>query len=865
MNIFHRIALQSLRKNRTQTLVTILGVVLSTALITAMITFGFSLLQYMAEGAAVKYGDWHAAFLNADPSFAQAHARDSEVEKTVTFENIGYAALDSAKNARRPYLFIAGFSRAAFDALPLTLLSGRLPENSGEILLPAKAQTDGGAAYAIGDTITLSVGDRFSGEQKLGQLDAYAPEAETLISRGEQAYTVVGICATPAFEADNAPGYTAVTLSDTAETAEDLCLFITLKNPRHIHAYTDAKAAGHAYLLNHKVLRFLGLSSSDRFFNMLLYSVGGIVLAIIMIGSIFLIHNAFSISLSERTRQIGLLASVGATARQLRHSVLFEGLCIGAVGIPLGILAGLGGIELVLLVVSGNFSNVLYSGVALTLHISFLTLLGAAAVSLITILLSAYIPAKKAANVPVMACIRQTNEVKVEAKAMRTSGLVERLFGLEGTLALKNFKRNRKRYRSIVLSLVLSIVLFISTSAFVEDLQQTMAQALVATSYDIGFGTQAMDDADMLRLYDRLKAVDGVTESAYQTIIHTTCTVAADDLSGEYRASAGGFAPGATAELPVEVHFLDDATFQALVTGVGLHPEDYTGENAKLIAVAKITPGSDAQSDEKEVGDFQELFSRSSLDAVLTPQINGEPNRDYQKAVHLACVETIPPDIPPTITGAPQQSYFFQILAPWSMKEILAPSEIHPDIRVKGLTFLSGHPSQSAAEMRQIIQGAGITSAYMLVNNSEMMDENRNYIFISNVFAYTFIFMISLIAAANVFNTISTNIRLRRRELAMLQSVGMSGRAFNRMMRYECAFYGFRALAAGLPLALLSSWLIYKSMFSGGAGGLRFTLPWASIAISVLSVLLVIFVTMMYAVGKLRKENIIDALRDDTD
>ena len=141
--------------------------------------------------------------------------------------------------------------------------------------------------------------------------------------------------------------------------------------------------------------------------------------------------------------------------------------------------------------------------------------------------------------------------------------------------------------------------------------------------------------------------------------------------------------------------------------------------------------------------------------------------------------------------------------------------------------------------------------------------ESKNYIFIANVFAYTFIIMISLIAIANVFNTISTNIKLRRQELAMLRSVGMSDQDFNKMMRFECAFYGIRALIIGIPLALICSWLIYKGMLTGGADGVEFVMPWASIGISVCSVLLVIFITMMYAVSKIKKENIIDALRDD--
>ena len=95
----------------------------------------------------------------------------------------------------------------------------------------------------------------------------------------------------------------------------------------------------------------MGLSD-DTMFNALLYSIGGILVALIMIGSVFLIYNSFNISLNERIQQFGILSSVGATAKQLRNSVLFEGVCIGAVGIPIGVLVGIGSIGLVIPIVA---------------------------------------------------------------------------------------------------------------------------------------------------------------------------------------------------------------------------------------------------------------------------------------------------------------------------------------------------------------------------------------------------------------------------------------------------------------------------------------------------------------------------------
>ena len=857
MNIFNKVAMQGLKKNRTRTIVTIIGVVLSAAMITAVTTFGVSLMNYMAEVAASKYGDWQVAYLDADSSFKKEISSDKKVEKTVSFENIGYARIEGGENPNKPYFFIAGFSQRTFDALPVTLVSGRLPENDREILLSGKATTERGASYALGDTISLAVGSRLEGDKKLSQSDPYKAGTEIFAPQEEKEYTVVGICRTPVFEEDSSPVYTLITRNEESMQGAEFSVFVSLWNPRQIHSFAKSAGDGHAYILNHNVLRIMGLSDdpSDRVFNALLYSAGVIVIAIIMVGSIFLIYNSFSISLNERMRQIGILSSVGATSKQLRNSVLFEGLCIGVVGIPAGVCLGLASIGLIISGITKKLSSIFYTGVSLTMDISALAIIGAAAISMITILVSAYIPARKAAKTPVMDCIRQTNEIKVEAKAVRISRTTRRICGLEGTLALKNFKRNKKRYRSIVLSLALSIVLFVSTSALVTSMNHETKQAKVVTSYDIGFGTQAMDDADMLNLYDKLKLAEGVTESSYQDVVEYMCTVSPGELTEDYWKAAGGHSSDETVKLPMDIQFLDDNAYLKIVKDLGLPTEEYAGESGKIIAVGKV-------NDEKAEGvkDLKDMFISPSMDLAVMPKASAEAGEAQNQNISVTFVETVPPDSPPIAGAAEQRPYSFQVMAPWSMKAYLYSADNPADLKVKGLTFQSENPPKSEKEMKTIIQEASLTSAYTFMNTSDALEEGRNYIFVANVFSYTFIIMISLIAIANVFNTISTNIKLRRRELAMLRSVGMSDRDFNKMMRFECAFYGVRSLLFGLPVAIISSWMICKTMMVDSH---RFVLPWASIGISIISVFLVIFITMLYAVSKIKKENIIDALRDD--
>ena len=518
--------------------------------------------------------------------------------------------------------------------------------------------------------------------------------------------------------------------------------------------------------------------------------MGGIVIAIIMLGSIFLIYNSFNMSLNERTQQFGILSSVGATAKQLRNSVLFEGFCIGMIGIPIGIAVGIISIGLVISVISQNFASILFQDVPLTLTLSAPTLIAAAAISLLTILISAYIPARKAANTPVMECIRQTNEVKIESKTVKTSRLSMRIYGLEGTLALKNFKRNKKRYRSIILSLVLSIVLFISTSALTADMKRMSSQRTEITDYDIIFSTQDLDDGQILSLYEKLKTARGVYDALYQEVMAYSCAAGAGELSEDYLRHEGLSSTDEIVDLPVNIQFLEDSRYENILKELGLSETEYTGENAKFIAVSMT-----AEDDR-----ILTVFRNSSVKITLIPETDSGEKLSESKNIDVAFVDFVPPDSPPARGNSGQKQACFQVLAPYSAKGTFE----FPDASkgVKSLSFQSTDPSLSALEMETIIEGEGITGEYSLYNMYQMMDENRNYIFIANVFAYTFIVMISMIAVANVFNTISTNIKLRRRELAMLRSVGMSEHDFQKMMNFECIFYGMRALLYGLPIAV---------------------------------------------------------------
>lgn len=855
MNIFNKVALQSLLKNRTRTIVTIIGVILSAAMITGVTTFATSLQNYMINGSIIKYGDWHVGFSDVDATFIEQQNEDNRIANTITFENIGYAKLEGGKNVNKPFLFIAGFDQDTYAHLPITLTSGRYPKNNTEILIPSHLKENGGVTISVGNTLALNVGRRISEDKQLSQYDPYlSTKPESFVAERKKHYTVVGTFKRPGFEEVKAPGYTLITTTDAMKKASSFSTFIKMKSPRKVHDYADEFATEHQSVTNDNVLRFMGLSN-DKLFNRLLYSIGGILVALIMLGSVFLIYNAFSISLNERMRQYGILMSVGATAKQLRNSVLFEGLCIGAIGIPIGVLVGIPSIKGVLSLVSKNFENIAYDNVPLTLTVSIPIIIATVVISLMTILISAYIPARKAANTPVMACIRQTNEIKVESKAINTPKWMERIYGLERTLALKNFKRNKRRYRSIVLSLILSVVMFVSSSAFKTTLQQAAESSVVNTDYDIMFFSENMKENDSFQLFDKLQNVDGVYKGSYQSMMEYASKINLHDFSADYRQAAGYGELDQTIDVPLDMQFLEDSVYLDFIKSLGLDIAEYTGENAKVIAVAKVKNKTATASEKDNIID---MFTKQSMNLVITPNVNTSAILNEERNVTITFVDTYPVDPLPKLPSE-VRPYTFMIVAPYQLIDTWALADVPMD---RGLTFLSKDASQSVDEMKKIIESEETSYEYSIYNANEIFDQNRNIIFIIDLFTIVFVIMMSLIAIANVFNTISTNIRLRRRELAMLRSVGMSNRDFNKMMRFECVLYGFQTLLFGLPISGILAWLIFKGMFIGGAE-VAFTFPWSSMGISVMGVFLVIFITTMYALRMIKKENIVDALRDD--
>lgn len=906
MNVFSKVTLESLKKNRTRTVVTIIGIMLSAAMICASTTFVSSMQNFVLRCEIYSSGDWHGAVYDAAYKDYE-DIRDSGKVSSATYAQVlGYAKIGSA-NEYKPYLYVLGGDAASgyFETMPVHLLLGTLPKDSTEIILPEHLTSNGKVNYTLGDTVTLEVGDRTLDGKRLGQdtpVYTYDSETHTEVMSGERlenteprTYTVVGIYERPAFEDYSAPGYTALTAADpkSADQSPIHCYF-KLHKPAGV--YDFMKAMGYTqeyrYAYNTKVLLYSGTAPFDSFLTAF-YSLAAIIIALIVFGSVSLIYNAFSISVSERTKQFGLLSSVGATKKQLRRMVLFEALTVSAVGIPLGILVGIGGIGITLLLIGDKFSSIVRADIPMRLCVSWQAVVIAAVIALVTVLISAWIPSKRATGVSAVEAIRQSMDIKVSGRPVRTSKLAYKLFGLPSVLAGKHYKRNRKKYRTTVVSLFMSIVLFVSAAAFTDYMMESAEGGLASDQFDLIYAAESDASAAMTpdALLELLFSEQNVTGGTY-----TKKQFLQGDISREYVTAmfADRFADfgmeredATPKELSISgyLYFVADAEFNRLLEKYNLKEADYYDREKPLGLALDRNIELDRRL-EKYVTLDTLKGDGCVIEGLYYVEIDGYYRKDsridengnkvvlYQNRDNENDIIELPYEesfakytlrSEKTIEEAPffvsrSTPVAINMIYPYSMIESVVPEAALNQFRNTEYFLTSSDHAASFENLATVLTENGLSSR-QLFDYAANAETNRNVVTIIRVFAYGFIVLISLIAAANVFNTISTNISLRRREFAMLKSVGMTQKGFRRMMNCECLLYGSKALLLGLPVSCGITYLIYRAITT--AYETSFHLPWAAIGIAVLSVFLVVFATMMYAMRKVKKDNPIDALKNE--
>ena len=891
-NVFNKVTLKSLKKNRTRTIVTIIGIILSAAMICAVTTFASSIINYTIQVSEWENGSWHGnEFITSYETYKKIADSDA-VKDTAYLQNIGYSYDDGSKNECKPYINVVGASEKADDMLPIHITEGKYPTNSNEIIIPESLINSSDTSYKIGDQITLDIGDCIVDGNKLNQhndLFQYINDGKTFTDENikvneTHTYTIVGFYDDLPYKIvpDTAPGFTAITIADSNPKGEyTYDVYFKMNNAHDVYGFMGVN--GISGTTNTQVLMYQGAANFSNIY-VAISGLATIIIAIIMLGSVSLIYNAFSISVSERTKQFGLLASLGATKKQIRKMVLFEALVVSAIGIPLGVIAGIGGIGITLAIIGNGFSSLWgYKHIPLQLCVSWEAVVIAILVALLTVLISALIPSIRATRISSIEAIRQSKDIKMSKKPVKTSKLTYKLFGLAGVLANKHYKRNKKKYRTTVISLFMSIVLFVSASSFTDYLMEAANMGLATTDCDLTYSAYSdeMNGKTPDELLEIFKSEENITNATYVKTIS-----ASGVIDNKYLTQPKG---NSTADnsINTNVCFIPDSEYKKLLKDNGLSESKFYNSKEPLgVAVdgnavfnydqQKYVTENILNSDTSEISITElhaDLYNDYSYVSEHTDSYGNvivemakydDPDNIYEfpydEAYSTYTVKTGKTIYEkPYYTGNDDNSGLV-VYYPMSFYDTVIPESLRPENPNYKFYMTSDNHKATYNSLMNKLEDNGI-STENLKDYAEGVDINRNIVTIVRVFAYGFIVLISLIAAANVFNTISTNIALRRREFAMLKSVGMTQKDFRKMMNFECLLYGSKSLILGIPVSCLISFLIYNSMLSGFETSFR--LPLTAMGIAILSVFIVVGATMIYSMSKVKKDNPIDTLKNE--
>ena len=889
MNVFQKVTLASLKKNRVRTAVTIVGIMLSVALTTAVTTSVTTLQQYLIDDEVWRSGSWHLSLTNALPSDVDKLEQDSRITQTVSARTVGYADVDTA-NEYKPYLYILEAGEGMPEMTGIRLISGALPKDGTELVIPAHLAENGGLYYQVGDTVELTIGDRMDGDRPLGQAFPYYPKDErepgdsdeTFVPRETRTYTVCGIMDRPGIEPYTAAGYTCLTAGGAPDDAA-LTVWATLKRPSKVYDLIDELHLKESAKPHDHLLYLMGISTNETFLQVV-WGMAAILIAMIVFGSVSLIYNAFAISVSERTRQFGLLSSVGATRRQIRYMVGFEAFCVSVIGIPLGILLGLAGIGVTFLAVGERVKALTESGIPRRMHVSWIALAIALAVAVVTVLLSAWIPSRRATRVTAIEAIRQSKDIRAEKRADRTPKWIQRVFGLPGLLGHRWYKRSRKQYRATVLSLFMSVVLFISASAFTSYLQEAVGGVFNEGAWDISYYLDEEDtDLDATGLRDLFESDPNVDRAVITMSMSMRGSMDPAVFSKEATDAVvpriAEYDKGKEEGHMLYVTFLEDGVFRSLLDENGILPGPFFDTDPPSALVLDEVLTIDEKTSARRLIHLIDADSVTFHAQILRRMdgytLGGEDEHGYliwepdgstpdAKEIHLSEEASF---VQRTLHGDTVLHTRPDYLLDGMTLQFLYPASAMPQVLsaagVSAMTechiYAEDHAA-AAKSLRKLLEDQHLPSSQL--NDLTANRENeQSIITVVKVFSAGFIVLISLIAAANVFNSVSTNIVLRRRSLATLRSVGMSTRQVNGMVRFECLLCGSRALLFGLPASVGATVLIWIALRDGFDSG--FHLPIAAMVTAVGSVFAVIFASMIYAMRRLSREDPMEALRSE--
>lgn len=854
MKVLNKLSLKNLLLNKKRSVGTLIGIALSVALICAVAGMFIGLQDALVQTTIQSQGNYHIELFNQTDDDIKVLENNRDIEEIEVLTDAGYSEFDMPTE-ERPYIHLYSYDdEKSFANLTVDLLDGDYPKNSNEILISEELYLLDKDKYNIGKEITLNYGERKT-------LDGYTMtkenpynEDEVITNSTEETFTIVGIMDRDyGLDPHGDPGIGCLTVDLENSINNNQSVYIRIKNPASYKktfseilgtTFTnDSPTATEEYSINASLLRWQALKF-DSSTTTMIYSIMSVLLVIIVGTSIFCIKNSFDISVMEKKKNYGMLASAGATKKQIKKNVITEGLMLGIIGIPVGIIVGYIAVFILTIIVNGVIGDFITRNVEMRCIISWLPILVSIILGVVTIYFSSIRAAKKASKVSPIDLIRSNDDVKINKNKLKTPSIIKKVFGIGGVIAYKNLKRSKKKYRTTVISLAVSVFVFISMNTFMYYTFSVTNTYYNNIDYNI-MVTSSFEDSPKLEDVLKVKGTDDYT-MLYQSSLTTDGYLEIDDLSkltdfgknileeglreqGCYDERKDIFDMNCDKKRKMNIIGMDEKSFKEYVDKLGL---DYNSVKNKGVLVNNYSY-INAEGVRMEKG----IYNYKKNDTIKGTY-NGSP---------------LEIDVSEVTNVRPSGLENF-----WDSGGylIVSEEEYHDlDFRPYILTIQADNPTQVTLDIDEELPELSA------VNIEENAQAEKSLYLLMAIFLYGFIAVITLIGVTNIFNTITSNLELRQKEFAMLKSVGMTRKEFNRMINLETIFYSIKALIYGVALGSIGSYLVYLATASKLDYGYHF--PLTATIISIVAVFVLVYIIMRYSMSKINKQNIIETIRKD--
>ena len=886
MKVLNELSIKDLKLNKKRSIVIIIGIILSTALICGVAGLVTSFQKTFVETSKRNSGNYHTIFYDVPKDELKYIEENRGVENYYLSEELGFSYIPNAKvttDEEKPYVNVISMDDNFLKNMAIDIKEGRLPENDSELAISTRINEKYKTNFKVGDTITLDVGElQLEDGTKLNKHNSYLNntgeneeiQQEEIVNSKAKTYKIVGIIERPetCIEPMEAPWFTVLTKMQKIENKANIAVLYTnpydyVKNTENINKmeksenntepqYTFGglrnkyKSYKYDIKINSELLAYEGANLSDETLK-LIYGLGAFIMAIVLISSVFVIRNGFAISITERLKQYGMLSSIGATKKQIKKSVYFEGFILGIIGIPLGILSGILAIYILVQVVNYILKDFVTNSSLLTYSISWSAIIVSIVVATITIWLSCKKSAKKASKVTPIEAIRSSEDVKLKAKKIKCPKIITKIFKTGGEIAYKNLKRSKKKYRTTVISIIVSVVIFIAISSFIEYGFKMSSAYYTEIDYDYvvycNNNVSPEDKEEYLKEKEKnTKILADISNLAdvdeYSINKYISLEMPMDDKHKAELTEYGKY---------IKEHYLANVEIDT-VNIVSLSKDEYNrylkkiGGNYDSYKDGAILVDNNINTVENGKKAQGNMYNWKKGDTIQG-KIN---NKDYSIKIIDKTDETVK-----GINNLYNTEATLIVSDEWLEKNIGDYETISMYAKTKDADKLD-------EEIEQYKQEKNIEDSEIRIFNIQENARAQNaVVLVISIFLYGFIGVITLIGITNIFNTITTNMNLRKKEFAMLKSIGMTKKEFNRMIRLESIFYGVKSLIIGIPIGILLSYGMYN-VFKDNMQ-MSYNLPLKAIIISIIFVSIIIGIIMKYSMNKINKQNIIETIRND--